>query len=185
MTMLALKLDQQLLEGTGTAPQIRGLKNIVGIQSLASATNGQNPTYDNFSDTLALLEAVNVPAERVSVILHNRNIGKLRSIKASGTGEYLGGPAQGATPTGIWGRPYFTTSQLSVNETQGTSTDCNSAYLIDTANVVYVRRTDVEIEIDRSRLFDTDRSEIRAKLRGDLIAPAANAVVRLTGLRNI
>jgi HK97 family phage major capsid protein len=131
------------------------------------------------------LEAVNVPLERISVILHTRNVGKLRSLKASGTGEYLGGPAQGATPAAIWGRPYFTTSQLSVNETQGTSTDCNSAYLVDTENVVYVRRADVSIELDRSRLFDSDRSELRATLRGDLIAPSASAITRVAGLRNV
>ena len=38
------------------------------------------------------------------------------------------------------------------------------------------------VEVDRSRLFNSDHSEIRAKLRGDLIAAIPNGIVRVTGL---
>ena len=58
----------------------------------------------------------------------------------------------------------------------------NSAYLFDIENVVVVWRSDLEVEIDRSRLFNSDQSEIRAKLRTDLIAPNPTGTVRLTGL---
>ena len=58
----------------------------------------------------------------------------------------------------------------------------NSAYVFDIENVVVVWRSDLEVEIDRSRLFNSDQSEIRAKLRADLIAPNPTGIVRLTGL---
>jgi hypothetical protein len=48
--------------------------------------------------------------------------------------------------------------------------------------LVYVQRTPIEIEVDRSRLFNSDQSEFRAKLRADLISPTPTGIVRVTGL---
>ena len=77
----------------------------------------------------------------------------------------------------------FTTSQLSTNEVQGSSGSvCNSAYLFDATQVIWVRRQDPQIVLDRSRLFNSDQSELRATMRGDLIVPNPTSVVRLTGL---
>jgi len=45
---------------------------------------------------------------------------------------------------------------------------------------VYVQRSPIEIELDRSRLFNSDQS-VRAKLRGDLISPTPSGIVRITG----
>lgn len=50
------------------------------------------------------------------------------------------------------------------------------------AEVVVVRRQDSQIELDRSRLFDRDMSEIRAKMRADLIVPNPQAIVRIDGI---
>ncbi len=183
-TMLAYKLDQQLLEGDGTPPNVRGLKNVASIQTLAAATNGQAITFDNVADAIALLEAVNVPLERMAFICHPRNIGTLRKLKASTAGSYLWSdavPSQDA-PRRIFGVPVFTSPQLSTNETQGTSgAVCNSGYLFDTENVVWVNRQNPEVVLDRSRLFNSDQSELRATLRGDLIAPSPSGIVRITG----
>ncbi|MGI8462179.1 MAG: phage major capsid protein, partial [Solirubrobacterales bacterium] len=185
MKVLALKLDQQLLEGSGTPPQIVGLKNVSGIQTVAAATNGQQPTFDNVSDAIALLEGVNVPLERMRLIVHPRNLSTLRKAKASTAGTYLWSstePAQ-ASPNTVFGVPVVATPQLGTAETQGTSgAVANSAYLIDTQSVVYVQRSPIEIELDRSRLFNSDQSEFRAKSRGDLIAPTPTGIVKITGL---
>jgi len=68
IAVLGLRLDAGLLEGTGTAPEPTGLKNVLGKQVLVAAANGQSPTFDNFADGIALLEAVNVPRERMRII---------------------------------------------------------------------------------------------------------------------
>jgi len=82
----------------------------------------------------------------------------------------------------IFGVPVVTSPQLATNEVQGTSgAVTNSAYLIDIDSVVYVQRSPIEIEMDRSRLFNSDQSEMRAKLRGDLISPTPTGIVRITG----
>jgi HK97 family phage major capsid protein len=182
MRVVALKLDQGLLEGSGTPPEITGLKNISGKQSLAAAANGQQPTFDNIADAIALLEAVNVPVDRMRLVLHPRNVATLRKAKASTAGTYLWGDPTSGTPARIFNVPVVTSPQLSTNETQGTSgAVANSGYLYDVDSLVYVQRSPIEIELDRSRLFNSDQSEMRAKLRGDLVSPTPTGIVRITG----
>ena len=181
--VLGLKLDAGLLEGTGTPPEPTGLKNIAGKQSLAAATNGLQPTFDTFADAITLLEAVNVPRERMRIVVHPRNLATLRKAKASTAGTYLWGDPANAEPATVFGVPVVATPQLATNETQGTSgAVANSAYVYDTENVVFVWRSPIEVEIDRSRLFNSDQSEFRAKLRGDVISPNPTGIVRVTGL---
>ena len=43
--------------------------------------------------------------------------------------------------------------------------------------------TPAEVELDRSRLFNIDASELRGKLRADLIVPNPTAVVPIIGVR--
>jgi hypothetical protein len=79
----------------------------------------------------------------------------------------------------------FISGQLSITETQGSSSDCSTSYVYTADQVVMVRRKDVEIELDRSRLFNTDQSEMRGKMRVDLIAPNPLAIVRIIGIRAV
>ena len=181
LRVLALKLDAGLLEGSGSAPEVTGLKNISGKQTLNSATNGQQPTLDNIADAIALLEAVNVPIDRMRLVVHPRNVSTLRKAKASTAGSFLWGEPTAVSPRNIFGVPVVTSPQLATSETLGTSgAATNSAYLFDTDSVVYVQRSPIEIELDRSRLFNSDQS-VRAKLRGDLISPTPSDIVRITG----
>ena len=79
--------------------------------------------------------------------------------------------------------PVVASASLATNETQGTSgAVANSAYVYDIDSVVLVWRSPIVVEIDRSRLFNSDQSEFRAKLRADLISPNPTGVVRVTGL---
>jgi HK97 family phage major capsid protein len=182
LKVLSLKLDAGLLEGSGTPPEPVGLKNISGKQTLSAGTNGASATFDVFADAIALLESVNVPRERMRIVTHPRIVATLRKSKASTAGTYLWGEVGDAEPATIFGVPVVATPQLSTNETQGSSSVTNSAYLYDVDSLVFVQRTPFEFEVDRSRLFNSDQSEIRAKLRADLISPTPTGVVRVTGL---
>jgi hypothetical protein len=60
----------------------------------------------------------------------------------------------------VFGVPIVATPPLATNETQGTSgAVANSAYVYDIESVVYVQRTPIEVEVDPSRLFNSDQSE--------------------------
>jgi HK97 family phage major capsid protein len=74
------------------------------------------------------------------------------------------------------------TSQLSITETQGTANNASSIYCFDPNQVVGVFREDASIEVDNSRLFNSDQSEIRAIMRADVVVPNPKAVCRILGI---
>ena len=55
-----------------------------------------------------------------------------------------------------------------------------TAFLYSPSQLAVVRRRDATIEIDRSRLFNQDMSEVRGRMRVNLIAPNPTAIVKLT-----
>jgi len=83
----------------------------------------------------------------------------------------------------IYGVPVFVTSQISITETKGTNSDCSSIYVVDMSQIVPVFREDTRVEVDSSRLFNSDQSELRAIMRATLAVPNAAAVVRIEGVR--
>jgi HK97 family phage major capsid protein len=187
-TILALKLDLGIFEGSGTPPEITGIKNVSGISLSNVGNNGALPTdLDFVSDAIYSVEAANATPRAifchprvVNTVLRKAKTG-ISSDKTPLLGEEI--LTNGITPT-VFGLPVYPTAQLSITETKGTATSvCSSVYIVDTEQVFLVRRSDVVIEVDRSRLFDYDQSEIRAKLRADLVVPNAAAIARVEGLK--
>lgn len=184
---LALKLDLGFFEGSGTAPEIRGLKNVTGISTVSMGTNGAAFTnLDQFADAIGQLEQDN--ARATAIVLHPRSWKALIKLKEATSGnnkpllqDSAGSGSQGVTRS-IYGVPVFLSSQLSVAETQGTATNASSAYVVQADQCVTVFREDVRVELDRSRLFNSDQSELRAILRADLVVPNAKAIVRILGI---
>lgn len=176
-TVLALKFDLSALEGNPAteSDSVRGLKYTAGTQTLSMGTNGGAITnYDPFLAAIGMLRAANVQPP-YAIIANPRTLLALELLKQeTGSNMQLGAP--GGLP------PFFTTPQLSTTETKGTSSTASSAYIVAPREIVVVRRLDSTLELDRSRLFDRDASEIRAKLRADVIVPNPTAVVRLDGI---
>ncbi len=81
----------------------------------------------------------------------------------------------------LYGVPVYLSSQLSITETQGSSSVASSIYCYDASQVVVVMRSQTRVEKDSSRLFNSDQSEIRAIMRADLVVPNPKAVVRVLG----
>lgn len=178
---MALKLDKGFFEGSGVAPEIRGLRNTSGIQVLDMAANGAAFTnLDPIADALGLLREQN--AEGKAIVMHPRVWRGLTKLK-EGTVKPVLMPdlAEGPKPA-VYGTPVFLTPQLSTNETQGTATAASSVYVYDSAQVVAVVREDFELETDGSAAFTSDRTAVRARLRVDLAVPYPAAVVRIRGV---
>lgn len=177
VTMLALKLDASIFEGNQGADSdsIKGLKYVSGIQTISAATNGAAVSnWDLVIRAVGKLRSANVPGP-YAVAMHPDVLTEFDLLK-----EATGSNAQLARPEGV--PPIFTTSQLSTNETSGTATNARSIYVYAPGQLVLVRRQDATVELDRSRLFDRDASEMRGKLRADLLVPNPVAVVRITGV---
>lgn len=179
--------DVQALEGSGMPPAIRGLANVSGIQTVSMGTNGAAPTnLDPFADAIGLLAQEN--AEPRAIFMHARTWGTLAKLKElpSGSNKPLLQESAGSGSQGLerrlYGLPVYLVAS-SITETQGTSSDASSAYVVDTTEVVAVMRQDARVELDSSRLFDKDSSEVRVTHRADLVVPNPKAVVRILGLR--
>ncbi|WP_017602174.1 phage major capsid protein [Nocardiopsis lucentensis] len=184
---IALKLDHGFFQGSGTAPEIRGLRNQTGIQTVSMGTDGAPLTnLDPIADALGMLSEAN--AEGSAIVMHPRTWRELIKVKESDTGnnkpllqESAGSGAQGVRRA-IYGVPVFLTSQISTAETQGTATDATSVYVYDAPQVVAVSRQEADIQVDQSAGFTSDRTAVRATLRADLVLPNPAAVVRILGV---
>jgi HK97 family phage major capsid protein len=177
---LALKFDLGCFEGSGTPPEIRGLKNTAGIttdSSLAAAPTN----LDVFATAIATLETNN--AHATAIVMHPRSWGELSKLKQGTANNNMpllmeqAGSAGQAVQRSIYGVPVYLSSQLSVAEGAGSET---SAYVFEAAQLIAVFRQDTTILLDRSRLFNSDQSELRAILRADFIVPNPLAVVRIS-----
>lgn len=181
---VGLTFDLGFFEGSGVAPQIRGLKNVVGItlDSTLGADGSVPANLDTIAGAIGTLLSAN--AGDPVVVMHPRTWGTLLKVKeAAGSTKHLLSDATAAAPRQILGRPVYLTSQISITETKGANADCSSIYVFDPASVVAVIREDVRVEIDRSRLFNTDQSELRAIMRADVVAAHAAGIVRIQGVR--
>lgn len=184
---ISLKFDLAMLEGSGTPPEPRGLKNTTGIQTVSMGTNGAIPTnLDPFADAIGSLEASN--ANATAILMAPRTWKTLIKVKeVSGSAKPVmqdsaGSGAQGVTRS-IYGVPVYLSSQISITETQGTADSvASSAYVVQADQCVAVMRQDVRVERDSSRLFNSDESEVRAIMRADFVVPNPSAVVRILGV---
>ncbi|WP_158581356.1 phage major capsid protein [Actinomadura spongiicola] len=183
---VALKLDWSFFEGSGTAPEIRGLKNQSGIQTLSMGANGAALTnLDPFADALGMLAEED--AEGTAIVMHPRNWRALTKIKeTSGSAKPVlvdgaGAPTEGPRRS-IQGVPVWLTSQLSTTETQGSATTANSIYVYQADQVCAVIRADADVKVDKSAAFSSDRTAVRVTLRADEVLPNPAAVVRILGV---
>jgi HK97 family phage major capsid protein len=189
----ALKLDLGFLEGSGTSPEITGLKNQSGIQAIDHGTAALTD-LDPFADALGLLgeaDAIGMDDDQegdlsgYAIVMHPRNWRALTKIKETDTSnkpvivEGAGSPTSGVQRS-IYGVRVWLTSQLSTDE--GTGTDENSIYVYDKTQVVAVIRQDATVETDRSAAFSSDRTAVRVVMRADLVLPNPAAVVRISGV---
>ena len=51
------------------------------------------------------------------------------------------------------------------------------------SQIVFVRNGQLRLEVDRSRLFNSDESEVRAVLRGVWAFPNPSAITRIRGVK--
>jgi HK97 family phage major capsid protein len=177
---LALKYDLGVFEGSGTPPEIRGLKNITGIQT--AALTGALADLDPFATAITALATFNATA--TAIVMHPRTWGQLMALKeGTASNKALLQDSAGSASQGVryalFGVPVYLSSQISVAEGAGAE---SSAYVYDASQVVAVFRQDTRIELDRSRLFNTDQSELRAIMRADVVVPNPKAVYRISAI---
>jgi HK97 family phage major capsid protein len=79
---VALKFDLAVFEGSGSAPEPRGLRNVPGIQSVSMGANGAAlTTLGPIADAIGSLMDSNASA--AAIVMHSRTWRALTKIKGS------------------------------------------------------------------------------------------------------
>jgi len=194
---VALQQDLQFLEGTGTNPQIQGIVGYTGLTTAgmpALGTNGRSPTFDDFFQAIYAIRLAN--AEPDFVIAHPRVLNSLAQIKDS-TGNYLLSNANGYNAPSILstglpqsgpkavvtGLPLWFSSQINIARTVGSSTDCTTAIIGNSGNVLILERQGIEVAFSEHVAFANDQSAARATARAAIAILQPSAVATITGIR--
>ncbi len=117
-TALALGLDNAALNGSGTAPVPRGIRNVAGVGLVALGTNGAAPTWDSQVQLVQALQVANANIGTQAFITNGNAWSKLmRTPRVAGYPDYiLSHP--GDT---LLGRRVLLSEQVPANLVKGTS----------------------------------------------------------------
>lgn len=165
-----LRLDGQVVNGNGTAPNLRGFLNVVGIQTQAKATD---TAPDAVYKALTKIR-VTGRATPGSVIMHPTDWQGIRLLKDS-TGQYIWGSPTEAGPERIWGLPVAQSDVIA----QGTALAGDFA----THTELAMRRgIDVQVSNSHGTFFVEGKQAIRADVRCALVVYRPAALCTVTGL---
>jgi HK97 family phage major capsid protein len=174
----AKEMDRAGLRGTGTAPEIRGILNTTGVQSVTNGTNGASlatTAYTNFISGVQALLAADAPMPNAA-IMSPRSLTGLAGLLDT-TNQPRRQPAILDTTK------FIATSQIPNNLTVGSSTDCSEIYLGDFSKVIFFMREGVSVQLLKEVFSATGEIGFACHTRVDvgITYPAALAVV--TGVK--
>lgn len=173
---MAKELDRAGLLGGGTAPEPRGLKNTVGIQTVGNGTDGAVLAgYSNFFSGLTALMGVNAPMP-TAAIMAPRSL-----VKLGGLVDTTGQPLQ--VPGMLQSIKMLQTSQIPVNRTVGASTDCSEIYLGDFSKMFFAMREQLSIQVLNERYADYGQIAFVCHCRTDVLVQYPQAFCLISGVR--
>ncbi len=168
--MLRQRLDGQILVGNGAAPNLRGVNNVVGIQTQAK---GADPTPDAVYKAIVLVRTTGQAMPDAFVVnpLDWQDVRLLRTVD----GIYIWGNPSEAGPERIWG--------LQVAQAQAQTQNTGVVGDFGNFSELAVRRgVEVKVSDSHSTYFVEGKQAIRADLRAALIFYRPTAFCTVTGI---
>lgn len=174
----AKEMDRVGLRGAGSPPEPAGLLNTSGIQSVTNGTNGASigtTAYANFVSAIQALLAADAPKPS-AFIMAPRSLTTLAGLLDSQNNARR-------APKIVKKIPFLATSQIPINLTVGTASDCSEIYAGDFTKMVYVMRERPSIQLAKELYAGTGQIGFICHTRLDVAVmyPAAFALV--TGVR--
>lgn len=167
--MVRQRLDSQILVGNGTAPNLRGMLNIVGIQTQAK---GADPTPDAVYKAMTKLR-VTGQAEPNLVVMHPNDWMDIRLLRTA-DGLYIWGNPSDAGPERIWGLQVSQAQAL----TEGTGVVADTQFM----ELATRRGLDVQVSNSHGTYFVEGKQAIRADIRVAFVVYRPAAICTVTGL---
>jgi len=171
--MLRQRLNTQVLNGDGTAPNISGILDRSGLQTQAK---GADPTPDAIFKAMTLIMlsgAGNGGANANFVALHPNDWQDIRLLRTT-DGIYIWGSPSDPGIARIWGVPVTPTQAL----TAGTGLVGDTNYM----ELAYKRGIEVQVTNSHSDFFINGKQAIRADVRAALAVYRAAAFCTVTGI---
>ncbi len=166
---LRQRLDNQIIKGDGTAPNLEGIENVTGIQTQAK---GADPVPDAIYKTLTKVR-VTGRAFPSHVLMHQNDWQGIRLLRTA-DGIYIWGSPADAGVERIWGLPVVQSDVLS--EGTGVVGDFNNF-------CVLVERRGVEVTLGYiGDQFKQGKITIRADLRVAFVTYRGAAFATVTGI---
>jgi len=173
---LALEIDRAGLMGSGTAPEPRGLKNTVGIQTVTNGAAGTVlASYANFFSGVEKLLIASAPMP-TAAIMAPRSLVKLGAL-ADTTGQPL------QVPSLLQNIKLLQTSQVPVNLTVGASVDCSDIYLGDFTQMAFAVREQASVVVNDSIAADYGQIVFVVHTRVDVLVMYPAAFCLISGVR--
>lgn len=181
---IAVELDRQLITGSGTGNDLTGLRNISSpTDGPSTGAAGTALTFDILADTVAAAETANLDPDNLAWFMHSRTWGSVRKLKDTATRPIVAADPTVGVPKALFGRPVFTSNNLSITETVGGNSDCSTILLVDMSRIVVGVSRQIEVQMSTDYAFATDQVAVRATCRYDIAATHSAAIVRTVGVR--
>lgn len=175
---LALKMDHAALYGTG-AGQPLGLRNTDNVNQVSMGDNGlAQPDYDKILDLMQAIEEAN--GTPTTVIHAPRTKTKLAKLKTGIASDLT----KLTPPADYAALRKFTSNQVSITETQGSSGVASTTFMGGFENCAFGIRQNITIEASRvsGTAFEKNQVMVRAIMRGDFATLRPNQLGRLIGV---
>lgn len=177
---LALKIDNEILNGTGTNfAGYRDTTTYTNINTVTAATNGDAITVDKISDAVSAIQQDFFEPD--TLYIHPRTLGALRVLKDTNN-RYLfdeamfGSPilAGGAVGT-VWGLKVKVAGQLPTTITQGTATTCTDLVVLASGKSgIFGRRR--ELQFNKFYDITIDAVKLQANMRAGFRVPYEKSI---------
>ncbi|MEI6403303.1 MAG: phage major capsid protein [Actinomycetota bacterium] len=170
---IAKQLDSAIFNGSGTAPEIRGIRNQSGITERTNGTNGASPSWSILNDAVAQVRQAGFNPN--AVVLHPRTSAVLGNLTDT-TGQWIARPAY------LDGVQTLDTTSVPTNITTGSSSNTSIAIAGQFDQAILGVRPSFGIRVvqDASRYADSLSVLLVAYLRADVVLaqPTAFAVAK-------
>lgn len=173
----AKEFDRAGLRGSGLAPEPRGLRNTDGVH-LVNHGGANGATLADYSPVLLAYEALlgaNAPAPS-AIIAAPRT-----TIKWAGLKDTTNQPLR--RPDLLANLPIITTSQIPVDLPAGTSNDTSEVYVGSFANMYFLQRENISIQLLREAYAATGEIGFLVHARVDVVVPYPQAFAVIKGIK--
>lgn len=168
--MLRQRLDSQILNGDGIAPNLEGILNVTGIQTQAKGTD---PVPDAIYKAMTKVR-VTGRAMPTAVVLHPNDWQDIRLLRTA-DGIYIWGNPSDAGPERIWGLQVAQSDAI----TENTGLVGDFATYVELATR---RGVDVQVSNSHSTFFTEGKQAMRADTRVALVVYRPAAFCTVTGI---